>query len=223
MKIQAAIFDMDGTVVDSLHFWDSFFKQFGERFFGDSGFRLTDSDDRRIRTMVFDDAMAYIAEAYHIDEPIESVVRFGNESVERFYRHSVREKNGARAFLQALREKGIRVALATATDMCYVPIALEACGLSGLFDVMLSCADLGVGKNRPDIYQKALAELGVAAGDACVFEDSFVALETAKALGCLTVGVYDSHSFEHERLRKASTVYLGEGQDFFDLLPTLEL
>ena len=101
--------------------------------------------------------------------------------------------------------------VASATDKKYLPIALDACGLTSYFDTVLSCAELGVGKDKPDIYLAALAALGTNASETCVFEDSFVALETAKKAGFHTVGIYDENNFGQERLCQASDLYLSKG------------
>ena len=109
----------------------------------------------------------------------------------------------------------------SATDKKYLPIALEACGLSPYFDTVLSCAELGVGKDRPDVYLLALEKLGVEAKDAAVFEDSFVALETAKGIGCHTVGIFDENNFGQDRLSAASDVYIAKGQTLDAVIPHL--
>ena len=64
--------------------------------------------------------------------------------------------------------------------------------------------------------------MGVDVFDVCVFEDSFLALETAKAAGFHTVGVYDMYSYDQERLRAASEIYLGKEQTLADLIGQIQ-
>ncbi|MBO5652746.1 MAG: HAD family hydrolase, partial [Clostridia bacterium] len=153
----------------------------------------------------------------------EELVAFGAGNLADFYRYKVSAKPGVHAFLDHLKAEGVRMCVASATDKKYLPIALEACGLSSYFETVLSCSELGVGKDKPDIYLKAMEILGTSPADTCIFEDSFVALETAKRIGCHTVGIFDKNNFGQDRLCAASEIYLAEGEGFDTLIPQVTL
>ena len=223
MKIKGAIFDMDGTLVDSLFFWGVFWRDLGERFLGKENYAPPEEVDLKVRTMIFTDAMAYVRDALGIEASSDEVVSFATKNLSDFYRYRVKAKPGAYALLDHLKARGVRMCVASATDKKYLPIALDACGLTPYFETVLSCAELGVGKDKPDIYLLALEKLGVKANDCAVFEDSFVALETAKGIGCHTVGIFDANNFGQERLRAASDLYVGEGEPLSAVLPHLSL
>lgn len=222
MKIKGAIFDMDGTLVDSLFFWGAFWQDLGAKYLEKENYAPPVELDREVRTMVFTDAMAYVREALGIAASTEEVVDFATETLADFYRYKVKAKAGVYALLDKLKEMGIKLALASATDMKYLKIALEACHLEKYFDTVLSCADLGVGKDKPDVYLLSLKKLGFEAGECAVFEDSYVALETAKGIGCHTVGIFDRNNFGQDRLEAASEIYLGEGTPLDDALSFIE-
>ena len=221
MTIKGAIFDMDGTLVDSLFFWGVFWRDLGERFLGKENYTPPEALDLSVRTMIFTDAMAYVRDALEIKASAEEVVAFAAQNLTDFYRYKVKAKAGAHALLEHLKSAGVRMCVASATDKKYLPIALDACGLSAYFDTVLSCAELGVGKDKPDIYLAALSALGTLPEETFIFEDSFVALETAKGIGCHTVGIFDENNFGQDRLRAASDVYLGKGQPLDAFLPHL--
>lgn len=222
MKIKGAIFDMDGTLVDSLFFWGAFWRDLGAKYLEEENYVPPEALDLKVRTMVFTDAMAYVREALGIDASAEEVVAFAADTLADFYRYKVKAKAGVYALLDKLKAMGIKLALASATDMKYLKIALEACHLEKYFDTVLSCADLGVGKDKPDIYLLSLEKLGVSANACAVFEDSFVALETARGIGCHTVGIFDQNNFGQDRLEAASEIYLGEGMPLDSALPFIE-
>jgi HAD superfamily hydrolase (TIGR01509 family) len=225
MKIQGAIFDMDGTLVDSLSFWDCFWRDMGERYFGDPHFPMdTHHFDAHVRTMIFSQAISYLHKYLHIPCTEEEFDDFAASYVHRFYSTVAKAKPGAHALLKDLRERGVGICLASATDRKYLGIALESCGLAEFFmpENILSCSDIGVGKERPDVFLAACRALRTPVSATAVFEDSALALETAKGAGFVTVGVYDSHQSAQERLRAASDVYLGEGKTLADAMTYMQ-
>ena len=126
-------------------------------------------------------------------------------------------KPGAALILKHLKERGVVICLASATAMREIRTSLASTGLEEYFDLILSCADMGVGKEKPDVYLEALRQMGLKKEDVCVVEDSYVALESAKGAGLKTVGIYDRHSYNQDRLRDASDIYLGEGHTLAEL------
>jgi len=211
MKIKGAIFDMDGTLVDSLSFWPFMWHEVGKKYFGVDDFVPDVDVDKKVRTMIYDEAMAWVKELYNIPGDTEDFIKFTLDGAEDFYNNEVKPKAGAIELLDYLKENGIKMCLASATEMKYINIALDRLDLRKYFDAVLSCAEIGVGKDRPDIYNMSADALGEAHSELCVFEDSFVALETAKGAGFHTVGIFDRYNFEQGRLKAASEIYLGEG------------
>jgi HAD superfamily hydrolase (TIGR01509 family) len=218
MKFKGAIFDMDGTIIDSLMFWDSLWKSIGETYMNDASFKPSDEVNKKVRTMIYTDAMAYFKECYNIPESTENFVRFTSEGLNDFYKNTAKAKDGAKELLSYLKKQNVTLCLASASAMPQVKYVLQYHGLLEYFDFVLSCADIGVGKERPDIYLLAKDRMGFKPEEICVFEDSFVALETAKNAGFQTVGVFDQYSPGQERLKNAADVYLDKTQNLRDLI-----
>ena len=220
MNIKGAIFDMDGTLLDSLGFWGYFWPRVGEKYFGNSEF-YPEVIDKAIRTMIFEDGMSYFKDYYKVPDSIEDIMEFSVSELRNFYVKVAKPKDGAFELLEYLKGEGVGMVLASATNRENVMLALEACGMLPYFDAVLSCADIGVGRDKPDIYLLALKSLGTAAKETYIFEDSFVAIETARAIGLNTVGVFDEYNFDHDRLRRSSMIYLGEETDMRELIGVL--
>ena len=221
MKIKGAIFDMDGTIIDSLMFWDYLWKQIGEKYMGNVEFKPSDEVNKKVRTMIYRDAMAYFKSYYNISVDTNEFIRFASGGFFEFYKNVAKTKLGADKLLASLKEQNIKLCLASATARPVVRYALECHDLLKYFDFVISCADIGVGKEHPDIYIQARSLMDISEGDICVFEDSYVALETAKKVGFQTVGIYDRYNFEQERLKKSADIYLGEGKTLNDLITVI--
>ncbi len=222
MKVKGAIFDMDGTLVESLMFWDYLWVQIGLKYMNDAGFKPSPEIDRMVRTMIYRDAMLYFKKHYCISATDEEFLHFTANGIPDFYKTVAHPKPGAVAVLEHLKGRGIKLCLASATDMHEIKMALACYDMAKYFDTVLSCADLGVGKDKPDIYLSALQKMGLVAEEVCVVEDSYVALETAKAVGFQTVGVFDRYNFGHDRLEKASDIYLDEQHTLNDLIGRIQ-
>lgn len=222
IKIKGAIFDMDGTLVDSLSFWDYFWRELGKKYLGVNDFSPSKDDDRAVRTMIMKDAVALIKEKYNFPQSVDELFKFTMDLIKYFYREIVKEKLGATELLDYLKDNGVKICLATATDMENVVIAVKSCDLEKYFSFIITCADVGKGKDNPDIYIKAIEKLGLKKDEVCVFEDSYVALETAKKLGTKTIGIFDKFNYGQDRLKLASNYYLGEGKSLSVLKEVVE-
>ena len=219
MKIKGAIFDMDGTLVDSLWGWEELWEWGGRKYLGIEGYRPDEAIDKAVRTMVLRDAMEYIHSNCGIGRDAQELVDHFNEILPELYATKFMMKPGAKEFLDYCFEQKIPMVLASATAKAFIEIALNAHGMHKYFRAVLSCSDIGKGKEHPDIFLEALKILGTDMEDTFVFEDSYVALETASAAGFKTVGVYDRYAFEQERLARSATHYIAKGETLMKLTP----
>ena len=218
MKIKAAIFDMDGTLVDSLGLWDVLWQVFGDRFQNGVKFVPDPQSERMVRTMALREGMYLLHEKCGLGESGEAVFQAADETFRSFYANSVTLKDGVRAYLEDCKRKNIRMVIASATAPELIGIALEHCGARDYFEAIFSCSVVGKGKEAPDIFLHTQAWLGTATEETWVFEDSYVALETARKIGMPTVGIYDRYNPWQDKVQQASTVYIGEGMDLTKLI-----
>ena len=208
MKIQAAIFDMDGTLIDSLLLWEQIWQALGARY-RDSSFVPDPVDDRAVRTMTTAAAMDYIHHRYGMGDSAEELLVLANDMIRNFYAQEVQLKAGARELLEHYRRAGVRMCVASATAADLIEVAVQHCGIRHYFERIFSCADLGVGKDVPDVYLQAQEYLGTPTEETWVFEDSLTALYTAAGIGLPTVGIYDRHNDRQDQIAAVATVYVG--------------
>ena len=194
--------------------WD----KIGRRYLNTEGFKPEERVDIAVRTMIIKNTAKFIKSEYSLSAPETEIYDFIGSEIENFYKSAVTVKDGVFEFLDHLKKEGISMCVASATDMKYVRVALEVLGLAPYFPIVMSCADINVGKDVPDIYLMARDALGFSEDEICVYEDSYVAIETAKKAGFKTVGIYDKNNYGQEEMKKISTEYIGEGETLLKLI-----
>jgi len=203
---------MDGTLVDSLGVWDILWERMGQKFLNHVGFRPTDQDDKTVRTMLLFDAMAFIHQKYGIAKTADELYSFADNFIESYYKETVGLKDGVLELLEQLRASGVKMCIASATAPHLIGLALVHCGLDKYFDKAISCAEVGCGKDKPDVFVKALEYLGSSLDSTWVFEDSSVAIKTSADYGFKTVGVYDRYNYGQDEIAKTATIYVAQGE-----------
>ena len=196
MSLKCCIFDFDGTLFDSMFIWD----QAGELYLRSLGKAPLPSTAEDLRTMSLRQAAQYFQTTYALPFPVEEIMEGINRTVEAFYFHDALPKPGVTALLEQLRQAGVAMGIATATDRYQIEAALRRCGLEHYFDAIFTCSEVGHGKERPEIYRMALEHLGADRGSCVVFEDALHAVKTAKADGFPVVAVYDASEPRQDQL-----------------------
>ena len=208
--LKGLIFDFDGTLFDSMFIWDTA----GEVYLRSIGKEPETDLQKVLKPMSLLQSAQYIREKYDIPLSVEDIMDGVNHTVEGFYFHIVEPKPGVIAFLEELHRRNIRMCIATATDRYQVEAALQRCGMRHFFSEIFTCTEVGSGKDRPDIYRKAMEHLQTDRNTTAVVEDAYHAVHTAKQDGFLVVAVYDSHESGQQELLYFADVYIS---DYFDL------
>ena len=207
--IKGAIFDLDGTLLDSMFIWDTS----GEEYLRSLGKEPHEDLNETFMTLTLEEAAEYYREHYGVTLSVKEIVDGINAMVEQTYRTKVTLKPGISEYLAWLKENGVRMCVATVTDRYLVEETLERLGVRHYFSEIFTCAEVGFGKDKPIIYQKALEHLGTEKSDTYVFEDLPFALNTAKTDGFPTVGIYDRHEAHQDELKELADYYIFDFTD----------
>ena len=211
-NIKACLFDMDGTLLDSMHIW----KDIDIEFLGRFGYELPPTLQREIEGMSFRETACYIKDRFHLPISIEEIMNIWNEMAFQKYSEEIFFKEGAFEFVKMLKEKGICTAICTSNSRELVNAVAEHLGFMPYFDTIITSCEVGAGKPAPDIYLEAAKKLGVEPEHCLVFEDIVTGLTAGKRAGMKLCAVEDLYSADQKEAKKAMADYYVE--NYLDLL-----
>ena len=188
----AAIFDMDGVIVDNMSYharaWEEFFNRYNPPMEFEEFMQHFGRTNRDLFGVLFDRELSE-----------DEVVRYGEEK-EALYREvyapHVKPVPGLIDFLKALKEQGVLTAVATSAPRVNLDFVFDHLPIQPFFDAAVDSSDVTIGKPNPEIFLKAAAKLDCTASQCVVFEDSFAGIQAGKNAGMKVVGVATSHATE---------------------------
>lgn len=185
-KFKGAIFDLDGTLIDSMNLW----QEVDVEFFEKHNIFMPDDYTKTIAPMGVYGAAKYSKEAFGLDISIEQIIEEWRMMAKRKYL-DISLKDGAKDYLFHLKNKGVKLAIATASEEELFAPLLKKHGIYHLFDNITTLSEVKRGKGFPDIYEKAAEKLNVKSEDCIVFEDILLGIKGAKDGGFKAVCMRD--------------------------------
>ena len=208
--IEAVIFDLDGSMVDSMWIWRSI----DIEYLGKFGITLPDNLQACIEGMSFSETAAYFKERFDLPDDLETIKADWNRMARDKYAHEVPVKEGVKELLSYCKEHGIKAGIATSNSRELVESVVRAHQMESCFGCIMTACEVEKGKPAPDIYLAVAGELAVNPENCLVFEDIIPGIQAGKAAGMQVCAVYDKYSeyqdTEKHRLADYYTYGFGE-------------
>ncbi|SCG98708.1 Phosphorylated carbohydrates phosphatase TM_1254 [uncultured Ruminococcus sp.] len=204
-NFKAAIFDLDGTILDSMYVWE----WIDQEFLTKRGIPVPDDYIEAVCARSFQEAADYTIARFGLQERAEDIIEEWGELAYQQYSEQVKLKPYAKEYLTFLKEQGIRLAVATGLSHALMEAVLKNNQIWDLFDLFCSADEVERGKEYPDLYFYTADKLSLAPEECIMFEDVYPGIRSAKMAGMIVYGVEDFYSLEQkERIIEIADGYL---------------
>lgn len=203
MNLRGAIFDADGTLLDSMHIWH----ELGARYLESMNITPEEGLSRKLYPMTLEQSCKYLKTHYGLRDSEGDIQSGILGIIEGFYRDEVTLKDGVREFLSAMNDKGIPMVIATSGSRELLSSALERNDIAEYFAEIFTCSELNTTKHEPDIFMSCAEFLSLSPESIGVFEDALFAIETAKRAGFITFGVKDDSNIHQWEIIQSTADY----------------
>ena len=203
------IFDVDGTILDSMWIWIEPMNELFERY----GFRLEDlpkEQKGKIEALSYEDMCQFIADTIATDMTYEEVVHYFEDTLNEGYGNTLQAKKGALEILKKLKDLGFSMSVGSSTDFPHLEMALKRLGIYDYFDFFATPDLIGMKKSDSDYWKYSIEKHGVKASNIVLFDDALYSIKAAKKEGIFTVGLKDFpwNQKEWETIKKEADIYL---------------
>ena len=211
---EAVIFDLDGTLVDSMWMW----RAIDIEYLGKFGIPLPEGLQASIEGMSFNETAVYFKETFSIPDSLEQIKSDWNRMAWDKYEKEVPLKPGVEEFLVFCRQRGIKLGIATSNSRELVENIARVHGFENYFSCIMTACDVGKGKPAPDIYLEVARQLKVDPARCLVFEDIIPGIQAGKNAGMQVCAVEDAYSIpQRETKRELADYYIVDYRELLNL------
>ena len=212
MKIDGAIFDLDGTLIDSMPMWENIPNQYLLQ----RGITPEKDLSDKFKSMSIMQGVEHYRNNYGILDDYQTIVNDINNMIYNFYASEIQLKKGVITFLEKLKKDKVKMCIATASQRNMVELVLKRHNILHYFEQIFTCSEVGYGKDNPKIFNDALEYLGTKKQNTLVFEDALHAIITAKKQGFMVVGIYDECSKNDKKIiQEYADYYINSFEEYF--------
>lgn len=208
--MNGAIFDVDGTLLDSMSVWDYACRIFFEK----HKIALSDEKANEMKEMALERSVPMVIKEYGLNMTAEEAIGELKAVVAKAYLTTVPLKSGAKEYLQKLKDNGVKIAVATSSYKELCEGAFGRLGIAELIDEYAFVSEVSHGKDSPDVYLLAAEKIGVKPSECTVYEDIVSGIKSAKEGGFMTCAIHDfSNEVDTDVLKRYADHYITGWED----------
>ncbi|OLS03212.1 HAD family hydrolase [Tissierella creatinophila] len=213
--MKAAVFDFDGTLADSMEFWENLAKNYLESI----EIKAEDDLNKALEKLTLDEGISYMKERYSIKKDNNTIKDEMDNLLLNYYKNKVQLKPYVIEFLDRLKTKETRIAIASVTDEKLIQSVLNRYDILDYFEFIQTCENTGLSKNDEMFFKVLYKNLNLEPGEIFLFEDSLFSMRVAKRVGLNIVGVEDSVAFKDlDKILEVSDFYIKDFKEAIDVL-----
>lgn len=203
--MKGAIFDVDGTILDSMSVWE----KVCEDFFAMHGRIIDDETKFKIKEMQLEESFPYLIDLWSLDIDVTDSINTMREMIKNEYEKNIPAKPYVCEYIKKLHNDGVKIAIATSSYKELLEGAFKRLGIWDLIDAFAFSTEVGCDKSNPDVYLLSSQRIGVSPEDCLVYEDIVAGIKGAKKGGFKTCAVYDkTNEQETDILKEAADIYI---------------
>lgn len=212
---EAVIFDLDGTLVDSMWMWRAIDVEYLGRF----NINIPGDLQKSIEGKSFSETAVYFKNRFKIPYSVDEIKQSWNEMLYDIYQNRVKLKNGAKEFLDYLKDNNIKMGIATSNSRELAICVLKARNIFDYFEAIVTGCDVNAGKPNPDVYLKTAGLLNVNPKNCLVFEDIPNGIMAGKNANMTTCAIEDEYSKDlTDEKKRLADYYVKDYIEFMNLI-----
>lgn len=203
--MKGAIFDLDGTLLDSMWLWDSL----AYKYLLSIGINPPRDLDKQLEELTLREACVYMKEKFNIRYTPDKIKEDIESLLTDYYANKLQLKPYTLEILKEFKNRGIKMAIATSTDKHLVLMALNRHGIYDYFEFIQTVEDVGISKGNPKFFEITINKLGLNPEKIWVFEDALYPMISAKKCGLNIVAVKDESALKDlEKIKEVADIYI---------------
>lgn len=213
--MKAAVFDVDGTLVDSMDFWENF----PQRYLLSIGITPKEDLNKALETLTIEEGVIYMKMDYNIDKTPREIRKEMDNLLISYYKEDVKLKPYVIELLELLKKKNIKIAIASVISEELILSVLNRYNIRDYFEFIQTCENTNISKDDKEFFKVLNRRLNLESSDIFLFEDSLFSMRSAKKIGLNVVAIEDKASIKNlEKIVEVADIYIKDFSKLIDII-----